>query len=1070
MADFRQVRRGPNPTRQAAIRWNTRRQRLLGGGLANVGLTGTPNDTLVVTDETIYPIFENFDPDAGTGTGVGGNVNKDDNGKSPGGKIKITNLKNRFGDKSWLGLVNDEHFDGSGNFRACAEFMWVNRSDATTHTDFTIEAWIFPFDAHDTDYRPIMCSGTVDTTASFGANSGGFWLSGQDIGFTVNSTNLVTATDVVEFNTWSHVAVSRSGSTIRLYVNGVQVASAANSTTWSWDGGKAFIGTGPCPNPTGIGAVRSFYGFMDDVVFHDSGLYTTTPFTPPASYADYSGSLHPTITFPPITGSHLFHFDDSFEDEFGATTTSFAESGGIVERATNLKYFGTKSLHTTNPSFTNTGGNYFNTGINLGTQDFVIDFWMYCNFNSGNLFDIAVCGGRGTNGTGAHVWGLQFQDNVDDAWHVTNTNTTSDLVLGVEDTTVLNGQWAHVIIKRTSTDDIDGNSAKFRIMLPQYATGAAGQPDNGDWQTIADADWHTADFGTLVFGGDNSARDASDLYIDELRVTLGADAVAEYDCEDPPLTRLEPYRTSNANTFLSAVRADVRVDTSETGVRQFKEIVYDGYRWNGLMGTFDVYQALGGDMSIDTTITKGGVGSLKLDQGDQTTAQRNAGVVIPETYLGQYHVPANEAYTFECWVRPKDWVTGTDAGTMRRQHLVGFGNNNNGTNLTMFQTVIGFYESITVLGAANNSDGVSSTQLTPDQWNHIAICRDAGTAGTHRLYINGTFERTWDAPGEVNRQYAVNQYDGMATYMFIGTRGGRTTQTPCDLYGNIEGVRWIVGESLYAEDFTPADVPPPPPAFAPDKSDSLFNDVMLLMVPDETSVGASMDTTDCKDVSNNAYAIDHGVLQDACNQSGFTSTSNKRWATGANAVSTQANLAPRITPPGAESQITGDFTIEFFGFLYSASGLDQGLLHTGTAGNPGYFRVAMDTNNPESLKISYRNSLNTADVVATFDIEPVKKGPLASWWVTEQLYHIVIQKDGNYPAVAIDGIWLTSDLAKDANDQLGTLGTSGGSWDVCGSRTGGNQPMYFEAARITRAARYTVGTNFSKRKEAFPWK
>jgi hypothetical protein len=149
--------------------------------------------------------------------------------------------------------------------------------------DFTIEGWI-----NQTATQNAYIAGQADSTFT---TAGSAWflyvtalapIFGVIVGATQSATsqNLTAPT-----NTWTHIAGVRDGSTIRLYVNGVQSSSAAvsgiiNSPTSSVSVGRAGDYTG-----------AYFNGYIDDFRFtkgicrYPSG----TTFTPPTAAFPNSG-------------------------------------------------------------------------------------------------------------------------------------------------------------------------------------------------------------------------------------------------------------------------------------------------------------------------------------------------------------------------------------------------------------------------------------------------------------------------------------------------------------------------------------------------------------------------------------------------------------------------------------------------------------------------------------------------------------------------------------------------------------------------------------------------------------
>jgi hypothetical protein len=138
--------------------------------------------------------------------------------------------------------------------------------------DFTIECW---FNSLSTLNYP-----TLFTTSLAYATTGGFRVTGGPNNNTLQvataGTQLFATTATFTNNVWNHIAVVRISGTTKLYLNGVLVGSASDSTNYTTT--EFVIG-----NNTGAGSPYFFNGYISNLrVVKGVGVYTNA-FTPPTS-------------------------------------------------------------------------------------------------------------------------------------------------------------------------------------------------------------------------------------------------------------------------------------------------------------------------------------------------------------------------------------------------------------------------------------------------------------------------------------------------------------------------------------------------------------------------------------------------------------------------------------------------------------------------------------------------------------------------------------------------------------------------------------------------------------------
>jgi hypothetical protein len=171
------------------------------------------------------------------------------------------------------------YFDGTGDYLIGPSTPNMNFGSG----DFTVEAWV---------YRQVD-SGTTQTIYQKGRVAD----SNFELSFVINTSNklevyystsgtsatlVATTTASVSQNTWTHVAVSRSGSTWRVFIGGTLDVSATASVTLYTGTARISIAT----NPNGD---SPFTGYIDDFRITKGYARYTATFTPPTSALSDTG-------------------------------------------------------------------------------------------------------------------------------------------------------------------------------------------------------------------------------------------------------------------------------------------------------------------------------------------------------------------------------------------------------------------------------------------------------------------------------------------------------------------------------------------------------------------------------------------------------------------------------------------------------------------------------------------------------------------------------------------------------------------------------------------------------------
>lgn len=287
------------------------------------------------------------------------------------------------------------YFDGTGD--------WLTLSGSQNFTpgtgDWTVEGWLYSISGN---------WALVSGSNFYINNNGGTVYLGDG------------ATDIIAVSppptgTWTHIAGTRSGSTVRLFYNGTQVGSSSSALSTATTTSMV-VGGRPAQSISTNGYLSSVRIVVGTAVY-------TSAFTPP------------TAPLTAITNTQfLCNFTNAAITD--GTMKNNLETVGNAQVSTSVVKYGSGSM-----AFDGTG-DYLttpaNAAFNFGTGDFTIEFWLYYNSVSGfqTLLDI--------NYTTAPNVLLQPSSGT----MVMYYNGGSTLVSSAADTT---GVWRHYAIVRSGT-------------------------------------------------------------------------------------------------------------------------------------------------------------------------------------------------------------------------------------------------------------------------------------------------------------------------------------------------------------------------------------------------------------------------------------------------------------------------------------------------------------------------------------------------------------------------------------------------------------------------------------------
>ena len=321
------------------------------------------------------------------------------------------------------------YFDGTGDYLTVP-----NSSAFALPGDFTIECWVYM-----TTVQTCVFAGNINTSgygdwAFFYNSTSGIRL------LTGNGSVVITGAYTMPANAWVHCAISRSGSSVKIFANGVLLSTTTDSNS------NPFAGTMQIGRSNDGGMY--LVGYLSDLrIVKGTAVYTTN-FTPPTS----------PLTAISNTSLLTLQYNGG------------ANNSGIIDNS-NFNNIITRNGNATQGSFSPysvTGWSTYyngttdyqplptNAAFAIGTSDFTVESWVMPT--GSNLIWSQIF--AGVNYGSSSDWGLYASDAntpLYPTFYFTSSGTPGNGATQTQGSQTLTGytklsigQWNHIAVSRVS--------------------------------------------------------------------------------------------------------------------------------------------------------------------------------------------------------------------------------------------------------------------------------------------------------------------------------------------------------------------------------------------------------------------------------------------------------------------------------------------------------------------------------------------------------------------------------------------------------------------------------------------
>lgn len=256
----------------------------------------------------------------------------------------------------------------SGNFDGTNDNLTIPDSSAfdLSSGDFTVEGWIKPLSNSDTMYFGQWIGwgwffGVSQGTLQFASYSGGTYY--------LENSGVAPST---YHNKWTHIAATREGNTLRIFVNGEKEGGDHTlSHTFTNSSGNFEIGSNS--------GSQYYNGYISNVrIVKGTALYTS----------DFTVPSEPLTA---VSGTTLLTLQDATIQDNSASSHSITNNGATV---TEIAPFGAELIDRAGSIYSDGYYDYLRAGSGsvsdfvFGTGDFTVEAWVYRTGSNGHLFDL----------------------------------------------------------------------------------------------------------------------------------------------------------------------------------------------------------------------------------------------------------------------------------------------------------------------------------------------------------------------------------------------------------------------------------------------------------------------------------------------------------------------------------------------------------------------------------------------------------------------------------------------------------------------------------------------------------